>query len=234
MGSVREGGQGGGGGLLFLIIWHLLWNKLFNYKRESATFVTDTKCTSYKYSFHKKLGLRLATNYSWCLLNKPLHISKADTKILIGGFQAKMRGADFIPFLGWNTIKKPLNRGHSFICTWQCILLSCDTVCDLQYFVWLLTISVLTALTTLYANSLWTPHDIYANRALGICKWSMQKALTHKGQAALWVTNGCTSMSNPITTQSTPMGVDNNCLNWCLLFPYELRESCERKSYKAS
>ena len=38
----------------------------------------------------------------------------------------------------------------------------------------------------------------------------MQIALTHKGQAALWVTNGCTSMSKPITTQSTPMGVDNN------------------------
>ena len=37
----------------------------------------------------------------------------------------------------------------------------------------------------------------------------MQIALTHKGQAALWVTNGCTSMSNPITTWSTPMGVDN-------------------------
>ena len=34
----------------------------------------------------------------------------------------------------------------------------------------------------------------------------MQTALTpyaraeHKGQAALWVTNGCTSMSKPITT----------------------------------
>ena len=42
-------------------------------------------------------------------------------------------------------------------------------------------------------------HDIYANSALDICKY-MQIALTHKGQAALWVTNGCTSMSNPITT----------------------------------
>ena len=30
----------------------------------------------------------------------------------------------------------------------------------------------------------------------------------HKRQAALWVTNGCTSMSKPITTYSTPMGVD--------------------------
>ena len=37
----------------------------------------------------------------------------------------------------------------------------------------------------------------------------MQIALTHKGQAALWVTNGCTSMSNPITTWSRPIGVDN-------------------------
>ena len=63
-----------------------------------------------KYSFHKKLRLRLATNYSWCLLKKPLHISKADTKFFIGGFQAKMRGAGFIPYLGWNTIKMPLNQ----------------------------------------------------------------------------------------------------------------------------
>ena len=28
----------------------------------------------------------------------------------------------------------------------------------------------------------------------------MQIALTHKGQAALWITNGCTSMSKPIIT----------------------------------
>ena len=42
--------------------------------------------------------------------------------------------------------------------------------------------------------------DIYANSALGVCKRSMQIALMHKGQAALWVINGCTSMSNPITT----------------------------------
>ena len=45
-----------------------------------------------KYSFHKKLGLRLATNYSWCLLNKPLQISKADTKIFIGGFKQRWEG----------------------------------------------------------------------------------------------------------------------------------------------
>ena len=44
-------------------------------------------------------------------------------------------------------------------------------------------------------------HDIYANSAHDICansKWilttSMQVALMQKGQAALWVTNGCTSM----------------------------------------
>ena len=51
---------------------------------------------------------------------------------------------------------------------------------------------------------------VYANSAHGICATSMQIALTHKSQAALWVTNGCTSMSKPVTTQSTPMGVDNN------------------------
>ena len=38
----------------------------------------------------------------------------------------------------------------------------------------------------------------------------MQTTLMHKGQAALWVTNGCTSMSKPINTSSTPMGIDNN------------------------
>ena len=46
--------------------------------------------------------------------NKPLHYSKADTKIFTDGFRAKMRGAVFIPFLGWNTIKMPLNQ-RSFI-----------------------------------------------------------------------------------------------------------------------
>ena len=66
----------------------------------SGILSTHINRTVYKYRFHKKLGLRLATNYSRCLLNKPLHISKADTKIFIDGFQAKMRGAGFIPFLG--------------------------------------------------------------------------------------------------------------------------------------
>ena len=49
-------------------------------------------------------------------------------------------------------------------------------------------------------EQLMVAHDIYVKSALGICKGSMQIALTHKGQAALWVTNGCTSMSNQITT----------------------------------
>ena len=31
--------------------------------------------------------------------------------------------------------------------------------------------------------------------------------------AAFWVTNGCTSISKPITTLSTPMGVDNDEIN---------------------
>ena len=59
-------------------------------------------------------------------------------------------------------------------------------------------------------------HDIYVNSPHGICansKWlfmtSMQIVLTQNGQAALRVTNGCTSMSKPITTLSMPMGVDN-------------------------
>ena len=37
----------------------------------------------------------------------------------------------------------------------------------------------------------------------------MQIALMHKGQAALWVTNGYTSMLKPITIKSMPMGIDN-------------------------
>ena len=67
----------------------------------------------------------------------------------------------------------------------------------------------------IYANSAHDPvceklmdaHGIYANSAHGICANSillltacMQIALTQKGQAALWVTNGCTSVSKPITT----------------------------------
>ena len=46
----------------------------------------------------------------------------------------------------------------------------------------------------------------------------MQLALTHKGQAALWVTYGCTSNAEPITTLSAPMGVDNKILKtWAIL-----------------
>ena len=99
-----------------------------------------------------------------------------------------------------NTIKS--EAIHSCIpCNAFCYLVILYVI--LQYFVWLLTISVLTVLTTLFANSLWT------------LKTSMQTALTqtaltHKGQAALWVTNGCTSMSKPVIIWSTPMGVDNN------------------------
>ena len=78
-------------------------------------------------------------------------------------------------------------------------MLSCDTVCDSAVF-------RMTA-HDICANSTQDPvckqvmgaHDIYANIALGICKLSMQIAFTHKGQGALWVTNGCTSMLNPIT-----------------------------------
>ena len=33
--------------------------------------------------------------------------------------------------------------------------------------------------------------------------------LWHKGQPALWVTNGCTSVLNPTSILSTPMSVDN-------------------------
>ena len=49
-----------------------------------------------------------------------------------------------------------------------------------------------------YVRIAMTVHDIYANSAHDI---------QHKGQAALWVTNGCTSVSKPITTWA--MGVDN-------------------------
>ena len=53
-------------------------------------------------------------------------------------------------------------------------------------------------------------HDIYANSAFDMCKRSMQIALTHEGQAALWVTSDCIFMSNPITTLFTLKGVDND------------------------
>ena len=98
-------------------------------------------------------SLRLATDYSWCLLNKPVHISKADIKIFIGGFQAKMREDSLVEI----QLKRYKIKGHSFIC------IPCNAFCYLvipyailQYFVWLLTIFVLTVLTTLYANNLWT------------------------------------------------------------------------------
>ena len=161
----------------------------------------------YKYSFHKKLGLRLANKYSWCLLNKPLHISKATLKPSLVDFKQKweerVSSHSFVEI----QIKRHKIRGHSFFCTLQCIMLSRDTVCDSAVF-------CMTA-HNICANSAHDPvcdklmdaHDIYANSAHGICpnsKWlltaPMQIVLTHIGQAALWVINGCTSMSKPITT----------------------------------
>ena len=44
--------------------------------------------------------------------------------------------------------------GHSFICTLQCILLPCDTICD-------------------SAVSHMTAHDIYANNAHDLCATSI-------------------------------------------------------------
>ena len=81
-----------------------------------------------------------------------------------------MRGADFIPFLGRNTIKTPLNQ-RPFIHLYLAMhLLSCDTVCDS-------TVFRMTA-HNICGNSAHDPvceqlmdaHDIYANSALGICK----------------------------------------------------------------
>ena len=77
--------------------------------------------------------------------------------------------------------------------------------------------AILQSFTTahdIYVNNaydlyLMTAPDIYAYNARGICAnslWQftifMQKALTtySEGQAALWVANGCTPMSKPLTT----------------------------------
>ena len=68
----------------------------------------------YTGSLNNKLCLRLATIYGWCLSNKPLHISKANTKVSSGGFPARVQAVGFIPILGWNTVKRPYNQS-SFI-----------------------------------------------------------------------------------------------------------------------
>ena len=73
------------------------------------------KVPQYKYSFHKKLGLRFATIYSWCLSNKPLHISKADTKNLRWYISSKSArsGLHTIPCLKYSKKKPEIPR--SFI-----------------------------------------------------------------------------------------------------------------------
>ena len=121
-----------------------------------------------KYSFRKKLDLCSATTYSWCLSREPLQISKADTKISIGGFQARVRVVGFISFLGWNTAKGHKIRGHSFICTLQCILLPCNTNSAVFH---------ITA-HDIYANS---AHDLYGN-SLWLLTTFMPTALTEYGQ----------------------------------------------------
>ena len=81
-----------------------------------------------------------------------MHISNSDTKISIGGFQARVGrgggggGGGSVHSLVEKQFKRQKFRGHSFICTLQCILLSCDTTCDSAVFHM-------------------TAHDIYANSA---------------------------------------------------------------------
>ena len=75
-------------------------------------------------AFAKKLGLRLATIYIWCLSNKSLHIQKPTLKSPLMGV------VGFIPFLGKIQLNGHKIKGHLFICTLQFILLSCDTICD--------------------------------------------------------------------------------------------------------
>ena len=58
-----------------------------------------------------------------------------------------------------------------------------------------------------YGNS---AHELYAKGLCPLTKTMPIAPMTygrteHKGQAALWVTNGCTSMSKPISTWSTPI-----------------------------
>ena len=110
-----------------------------------------------KYSFRKKLGLHLASIYSWCLLNKPLHISKADTKISIAGFQARVRGGGFhsIPWFKYNSNAIKSEVIHSFVpCYAFCYLVIPTAI--LQYFIWLLTTSMLTASRFCMRIVLWT------------------------------------------------------------------------------
>ena len=158
-----------------------------------------------KYSFHKKLGLRLATNYIVDAYKINHFISQKPTlRSSLVDFKQRWNGRVLSHSLVEIQLKRHKIRGHSFICILQCILLSCNMVCGSAVF-------RMTA-HDICANSahhpLWEQlMDIYANSAHGICvnsKWllttAMQIALTQKGQAALWATNGCTSMSKPIIT----------------------------------
>ena len=101
------------------------------YKVEiSYSKISYLKCN--KYSFVYPWQLVIVDTY---LSSKPLHISKAGTKIFIGGFHTKMRVVDFIPFFGRNTVKRTIISEVILIFHYlQAILLPCDTIFDSAVF----------------------------------------------------------------------------------------------------
>ena len=151
-----------------------------------------------KYSFHKKLGLRFATIYVWCLSNKPSHISKAATKIFIGEFQARMWVVGFTPFLAWNTVKRSFI--HSFV-PFNRIYYLVIPYAILQHFIWF-HITAKDALMTCIPPATAKPMAVttFVLTAYDCSRHLYEQHSRHKGQAALWVTNSCISMSKPITT----------------------------------
>ena len=98
------------------------------------------KITLYKYSFHKKLGLRLPTIYSLCISNKSLHISKADTKISIDG-------SGGLHTISW--LKNSLKAVKSMVIY---SFVPCNAFCYL-------------AIPYTILQSFTTAHDIYVNSA---------------------------------------------------------------------
>ena len=98
----------------------------------------------FKYSFHKRLGLRLATNYSWCLLNNHFISQKPTLKSSLVDFKQRLEGrVSSQSLVDIHAIKS--EAIHSFVpCSAFCYLVIPYAI--LQDFVWLLTTSMPTAL----------------------------------------------------------------------------------------
>ena len=120
--------------------------------------------------------------------SQPLIVFKYTITNAVGEFHTTSLSLSV--FHGWNTVEKAI-KSQFILSSIQYKLIPCNTM---YRWTWSHTI---THEIHAYSSPRPTPHSP------SHCSW-LQISYQHKGQAALWVTNGCTSVSESMTSLPMP------------------------------